>query len=104
MSTRDENMVAALRRERAAYVAQGKDDRVEQVDDQLRRLGADPEPDKAEGPEDRTPADPDQQTADQTAVETAAAGGDSAAPVTETAPPAAAAKKAAAGRRSAAKE
>lgn len=95
-------MVAALRRERAAYVAQGKDDRVEQVDDQLRRLGAAPEPDKAEGPEDRTADSPAQQIADQTPAETAAAGGDTAAPATETAPPAA--KKSAAGRRSAAKE
>lgn len=103
-------MVAALRRERAAYVAQGKDDRVEQVDDQLRRLGADPEPDKAEGPEGRTPADPGQQTVDQTTAETAAAGGDGTAPAVEAAPPTAeaapptVAKKAAAGRRSAAKE
>ncbi|MFJ5888085.1 hypothetical protein [Streptomyces californicus] len=73
MSTRDENMVAALRRERAAYVAQGKDDRVEQVDDQLRRLGAAVDPDGGEGPQDRTPNDPAQQTADQAPAQTAAA-------------------------------
>ncbi|MFD8581511.1 hypothetical protein ACFV2A_01340 [Streptomyces californicus] len=76
MSTRDENMVAALRRERAAYVAQGKDDRVEQVDDQLRRLGAAVDPDGGEGPQDRTPDDPAQQTADQAPAQTAAAAAD----------------------------
>ncbi|WP_424918873.1 hypothetical protein [Streptomyces sp. wa1064] len=100
MSTRDENMVAALRRERAAYVAKGKDDRVAQVDDQLRRLGAAAEPDKGDGPQDRTPADPAQQTADQsTEAATAAAAGDGA----EAAPPAQA-KKTGATRRSTAKE
>ncbi|MFJ3282450.1 hypothetical protein [Streptomyces halstedii] len=91
MSTRDENMVAALRRERAAYVAQGKDDRVEQVDDQLRRLGAAPEPDQGDGPQDRTPADPAQQTADQGPGPNTTAASDG----TAAAPPAAAKKTAA---------
>ncbi|MGW1221325.1 hypothetical protein ACWD6O_34595 [Streptomyces californicus] len=113
MSTRDENMVAALRRERAAYVAQGKDDRVEQVDDQLRRLGAAVDPDGGEGPQDRTPNDPAQQTADQAPAQTAAATADGGVPSMEAtgttavedeaaaAPPAAAKKTA---RRSAVKE
>ncbi|MEV3995808.1 hypothetical protein AB0K62_08960 [Streptomyces halstedii] len=100
MSTRDKNMVAALRRERAAYVAQGKDDRVEQVDDQLRRLGAAPGPETGDGPQDRTPADPAQQTADQgpgPSTEGASVeAGDGA-----TAAPPAAAKKAPAARRTA---
>ncbi|WP_274031487.1 hypothetical protein [Streptomyces sp. MMBL 11-1] len=104
MSTRNENMVAALRRERAAYVAKGKDDRVDQVDDQLRRLGADPEPDKGDGPQDRTPADPAQQTTDQspgpnTEAATVAAADDGA----QAAPPAQA-KKTGTTRRSTAKE
>ncbi|MFD6587266.1 hypothetical protein ACFWED_10335 [Streptomyces anulatus] len=83
MSTRDENMVAALRRERAAYVAQGKDNRVQQVDDQLRRLGVSAEPDEDDGPQDRTPADPAQQTADQNPGTSTTAGSDESTPSAE---------------------
>jgi len=60
---RDENMIAALKRERAAYVANGDDDRVAQVDEQLEYYGYSPEPDQADGPQGRTQAP--QQTADQ---------------------------------------
>ncbi|MFS0697804.1 hypothetical protein [Streptomyces nitrosporeus] len=100
MSTRDENMVAALRRERATYVAKGKDDRVQQVDDQLRRLGAASEPGGGEGPQGRTPGDPAQQTADRSSAATAGTGGEG--PATEAASTPAAVKKAP--RRSTAKE
>lgn len=106
-------MVAALRRERAAYVAQGKDDRVEQVDDQLRRLGVTAEPDQDDGPQDRTPADPAQQTADQNPGTSTTAGDDSAPPSeagtaaaddTAAATPPTTTKKTGAARRTAAKE
>ena len=36
---RDENMIAALKRERAVYASRGESDRVAQVDEQLRRYG-----------------------------------------------------------------
>ncbi|MER5622499.1 hypothetical protein ABT061_15790 [Streptosporangium sp. NPDC002544] len=36
---RDENMIAALKRERATYVSRGEDDRVAQVDEQLKHYG-----------------------------------------------------------------
>ncbi|MFJ8844345.1 hypothetical protein ACIRFF_15735 [Streptomyces cyaneofuscatus] len=115
MSTRDENMIAALRRERVKYLGEGKEDRVEQVDDQLRRLGYTPEADD-DGPQGRTPKDPSQQSADQTTGQSAAtdtggatppdgsAGtgdGAAAAPPAEEKVPA---KKTAAARRSTAKE
>jgi len=57
---RNENMIAALKRERAGYVARGLDDRVRQVDEQLEHYGYTPEDD---GPQGRTQAP--QQTADQ---------------------------------------
>ena len=57
---RDENMIAALKRERAAYVAAGNDDRVAQVDEQLERYGYEPEKSEPEGR-----AQAPQQTADQ---------------------------------------
>lgn len=57
---RDENMIAALKRERAGYVARGDDERVAQVDEQLEHYGYKPE--KAE-PQGRTQAP--RQTADQ---------------------------------------
>ena len=41
---RNENMIAALKRERAGYVAHGQDDRVAQVDEQLTRYGYQPSP------------------------------------------------------------
>ncbi|MET7679392.1 hypothetical protein [Streptomyces sp. NPDC005423] len=50
---RDENMIAALKRERAVYVSQGDGDRVRQVDESLRHYGYDAEQD---GPQDRTTA------------------------------------------------
>ncbi len=56
----NDNMLAALKRERAGYVARGMDDRVAQVDEQIARLGGDPE---ADGPQGRTA--PPQQTAEQ---------------------------------------
>ncbi|MFM9652762.1 hypothetical protein [Streptomyces galilaeus] len=45
----EDPMVAALLRERAGYVARGMDDRVAQVDEQLRLRGAEPPAD------DKTP-------------------------------------------------
>ncbi|MEV8395921.1 MULTISPECIES: hypothetical protein [unclassified Streptomyces] len=63
MTTPEDRMVAALRRERATYARQGKDDRVAQVDEQLRHLGHTPEPDPdSEPPQNRTAKDPAQQT------------------------------------------
>ncbi|MBL7494468.1 hypothetical protein I6A60_01905 [Frankia sp. AgB1.9] len=41
---RNENMISALRRERAAYAARGLTDRVAQVDEQLAHHGDAPEP------------------------------------------------------------
>lgn len=41
---RDENMIGALKRERAGMVAQGKDDRVAQIDEQLKLYGHNPAP------------------------------------------------------------
>jgi hypothetical protein len=56
---RDENMIAALKRERAVYVSQGDEDRVRQVDESLTHYGYDAGQD---GPQERTTAP--QQTAD----------------------------------------
>lgn len=65
--TRDENMIAALKRERATYVSRGQDDRVAQVDEQLKHYGyegqQDPATDPDGGPKGRTPQG-DQRTAD----------------------------------------
>lgn len=67
--SRNENMIAALKRERALYVARGEDERVIQVDEQLRHYGYEPaqaavtEPDG--GPKGRT-AQGGQRTADAT--------------------------------------
>ncbi len=47
---RDENMIAGLQRERAGYVARGQDDRVAQVDEQLKRHGYEPEQDAVTDP------------------------------------------------------
>lgn len=66
---RDENMIAALKRERAVYVSQGDEDRVRQVDESLAHYGHSPEPDEADGPQGRTAAP--QQTADQGKAPTA---------------------------------
>jgi hypothetical protein len=59
---RDENMIAALKRERASYVAQGKIDRVDQVDEQLRHHGYEPDSEPEKEPKGRTSTP--QQTAD----------------------------------------
>lgn len=67
---RDENMIAALKRERAAYVARGDDDRVRQVDEQLARYGHSPQPAEADGPKGRTGSDGKQQTAADTGPQT----------------------------------
>jgi hypothetical protein len=48
---RDENMIAALKRERAVYVSRGDDDRVRQVDEQLKHYGYEGEQDAVPGPE-----------------------------------------------------
>ena len=65
--SRNENMIAALQRERAGYVARGDADRVAQVDEQLRHYGyegdLDPVADADGGPKGRT-AKGDQRTAD----------------------------------------
>lgn len=72
--TRDENMIAALKRERATYVQRGDDDRVAQVDEQLKHYGyegeQDPAIDPATGaPKGRTtPEEAQQRTADDTAA------------------------------------
>lgn len=61
---RDENMIAALKRERATYVAAGDDDRVRQVDESLKHYGYEPDGDsEQDGPKGRTSAP--QQTAAQ---------------------------------------
>ncbi len=52
---RDENMIAALKRERAVYVSRGDTDRVAQVDEQLKHYGHEPEKAaEAEAPAGRT--------------------------------------------------
>lgn len=61
---KDENMIAALKRERAVYVGRGEDDRVRQVDEQLRHYGCeDAVPGVEEAPKGRTAAG-GKQTAD----------------------------------------
>lgn len=59
---RDENMIAALKRERAAYVAAGQDDRVAEVDEQLTHYGY--EHPQTETPEGRKSTSAAKQTAD----------------------------------------
>jgi hypothetical protein len=61
---RDERMIAALRRERAAYVARGNEDRVRQVDEQLKHYGAEPEAVEETGPAGRSGLGAQQSTAD----------------------------------------
>lgn len=86
---RDDNMIAALKRERANYVAQGKKDRVRLVDEQLRHHGyTGDETDENAGPQGRTEVP--QQTADAGTPQPSGAAGTSA-PAKKTA----AAKKAA---------
>ncbi|TQS29134.1 hypothetical protein FLW16_12370 [Microbispora sp. KK1-11] len=77
MVARDENMIAALKRERAVYANQGDTDRVAQVDGQLKHYGyegtqdADPNA-PAEPPQGRTAAG-ERQTAEGGQGKTAAA-------------------------------
>ena len=59
----DKNMIAALLREREGYVQYGKKDRVAAVDAELKRLGHEPEPEKAE-PKERAGRESVQVTAD----------------------------------------
>ncbi|MFE3857786.1 hypothetical protein ACFXPN_42445 [Streptomyces griseorubiginosus] len=61
---RNENMIAALKRERAIYVSQGDEDRVRQVDESLAHYGYEPDGGaEQDGPKERGTAP--QQTADQ---------------------------------------
>lgn len=62
---RDENMIAALKRERAVYDSRGNTDRVRQVDEQLRHYQGDEAeaPDGGE-PKGRTGPESTQRTAD----------------------------------------
>lgn len=62
----DDNMIAALKRERATYVARGDDDRVRQVDEQLKHYGYKPDASDDDGPQGRTGPDGQQHTADAT--------------------------------------
>lgn len=61
----NDNMIAALKRERAVYEGQGKTDRVRQVDEQLEhyQAGGDEAP-AVEEPADRSGPDSTQRTAD----------------------------------------
>lgn len=52
----DDRMIAALLRERAGLVSLGKTDRVEQVDEQLKLYGYEPDGAKAATQEDGKPA------------------------------------------------
>lgn len=63
---RDENMIAALKRERAGYVARGMDDRVAEVDEQLEHYGYEPAAatDDEGAPKGRTTPEGAKQTAD----------------------------------------
>lgn len=67
---RDENMIAALKRERAGYVARGDTDRVAQVDEELTKYGydgvQDADPNAPVEPKGRT-ASPGRQTTAQRA-------------------------------------
>ncbi|MGQ4358868.1 hypothetical protein [Streptomyces sp. SAS_272] len=58
-----DNMLAALKRERAGYVSRGLAARVAQVDEEIARLRVEDDP-QTEDPQGRT-ATPPQQTADQ---------------------------------------
>lgn len=65
---RDENMIAALKRERATYVAAGQEDRVAAVDEQLQHYGYTGQQDPGAGdePKGRTGKDNRQRTATTT--------------------------------------
>ncbi|MBK3625922.1 hypothetical protein JHN59_13925 [Streptomyces sp. MBT49] len=59
---RNENMIAALKRERAIYVAAGDDDRIRQVDESLEHYGYTPAAAEEDGPKGRSSSP--RQTAD----------------------------------------
>lgn len=65
MTTKDDALIAALRRERAGYVARGLDERVAEVDAQLRLAGyrGDGEDARKNPPVARTPERPRETTA-----------------------------------------
>lgn len=69
----DDNMIAALKRERAVYESRGETDRVRQVDEQLRHYqgGEDAAP-ADEEPAGRSGAEETQRTADSAAKKTTA--------------------------------
>lgn len=71
---RDENMIAALKRERAGYVARGLDGRVAEVDEQLTHYGYEPTAatDDKGAPKGRTTPEGAKQTAAEGAKEPAA--------------------------------
>lgn len=85
---RDENMIAALKRERATYVSRGDDDRVKQVDEQLKHFGydgtQDADPNVVVEPQGRT-STAGQKTADagDAGDKTAGAGSDKGAASSE---------------------
>lgn len=62
---KNDALIAGLLRERAGYVAQGKDDRVKLVDVELRRLGhkSDEDETRKTPPQGRTAERPQQTTA-----------------------------------------
>lgn len=64
---RDERLIAALKRERAGYLARGLEDRAAQVDEQLQIHGHE----AVEVPEGRASLESVQQTADAEPTETA---------------------------------
>jgi|SRR4051812_20653901 hypothetical protein len=66
---RDENMIAALKRERATYIARGLDDRVAQVDDQLKHYGHNPATDDTADEKAAPKGRQTQQAAEQTTAE-----------------------------------
>ncbi|QFZ75095.1 hypothetical protein GFH48_19100 [Streptomyces fagopyri] len=83
---RDENMIAALKRERATYVAAGDEDRVRQVDESLAHYGYEPQASEDDGPQGRTQAP--RQTADRGRTAAKKAAEKKAAPAAPPAPPA----------------
>lgn len=84
-------MIAALKRERAGYMARGLEDRVAQVDEQLKHYGYEPSEstDGTGAPKGRTTPEDAKQTADAQGGQTAAAKGGEAAKPDATKQPAA---------------
>lgn len=90
---KNQTMIAALLRERNGYVTRGLDDRVRQVDEQLKHHGYSGKPDENDGPQGRTgetkqTADAGRPAAKKTAAKKTAASKSPAEPTAEqTAPP-----------------